>query len=56
MGRNFWSSRDSDPAMVWMENEKNGKKKKIKKDPIKGRMPGNRRPAPGKYYEKVYLK
>ena len=35
MGRNFWSSRDSDPAMVWMENEKNGKKKKIKK-PHKG--------------------
>ena len=56
MGRNFWSSGDSDPDMVWMENQKNGKKEENKKSPIKGRMPGNRRPVPGKYYEKVYLK
>lgn len=26
----------------------------LQKTPIKGRMPGNRRPVPGMYYEKVY--
>lgn len=38
----------------WRMKER--EKEENKKSPIKGRMPGNRRPAPGKYYEKVYLK
>jgi len=39
-----------------LKREKEREKEENKKSPIKGRMPGNRRPAPGKYYEKVYLK